>query len=300
MTKLWNVCNTTINADLTILLSKTGMKKRNNLDASSTTEQAFRTKIINQQLPTLDLRKNTYKHDITDMCPRCDKKETFDHIWECKDTRRQFTQLMTVTETNLKNGKNQSTDWRKLQLDPYTIKTIKKILNMTDIEFITSPEAKGIIRTTIVDRIRSEMKQFNMNTKYHLLYVLDAWSRAFYEIIWMKRTQLVKTINRDYLNNKCLFTNRERKLMVESPMDKTKQNRIIKEKRNAKRFKLTHDATNYFTVHERNLFTKTPKPNQKRNREEPLFTVRERNLFRKSPKPPDIPRRVGKKLKLDL
>jgi hypothetical protein len=276
------------------MLSKTGMMKRNHLDASHNSEHAFRIKTINQYLPTLEMRKKVYKQDITNICPRCTQIETLDHIWECKDTIRDYPQLLKSTEQNLANNINQSIDWRKLELDQSLIRKIKNALNITNHQFLKTKEAKGIITENLKRKITTGNTQFNVKTKYHLIYVLDAWLRAFYSIIWTKRTRLVKTISRDYLDNKSIFTNKEKRMLAGSPaVNRKLQNKKIQEMRDQKRFKLTHDAPKYFTIHERNMLIKTPKATRKRPREKDMiFTIHERNLFRKSPKrkkPPDPP-----------
>jgi ribonuclease HI len=273
-----------IDIQLTVKLSKTGMTRENRMDATSTYEHAFRTKILNKSLPTLDMRRNKYKHNITDTCPRCDEKETYQHVWECRDTLRGFAEVMAKMDTLLETGKNDSVDWNKLKIDSELIETMKRTLQMARPAFLKTSEAKGIIRETTTKQLEKDTGKKNDNMKEHLIYLLNAWLRAFYEVIWFKRTRLIKTISTDN-NEGIIFTTREKQILGKSPINKRKSNKDMRKEREIKKFKHTHDVDNYFTVHERNLFMKTPQKSKKKPTQMILY-AREKALFLKSPLPP--------------
>jgi hypothetical protein len=134
-----------------------------------------------------------------DTCPRCKQQpETYNHVWQCQKTKDKIEEIINETKEIMASRHKESIDWNKLS-EPDTEELIAK-LDITGIEFLDNPNAKGIITKGTVQKLRSSKKitqQYNEWT----LYALDCWLSAFYKMIWTERCEAAEQQQNDQTQN---------------------------------------------------------------------------------------------------
>ncbi len=210
------------------------MCKLNAFDTTSTTEKAFRIKVVNRILPTLDIVKNVYNLTNNDTCHRCKKEqETLEHLWNCEITKDQMPELITDFNERLKTRIDETTDYKMLSKSEYrpTIDELSSLIQIENESFLDSTLSKGIVHKQYVNEMR-QTTSIKENKNIWFQYALDCWLSTFYHNIWKKRNDL--TIPKDYW------------------LQKRKRDRANKRKKTNKRpppLKETPDG-NYYEVEE--------------------------------------------------
>ena len=190
--RVWNDHGKEIDTELSIKLSGTGMCKINAYDTTSTNEKAFRMKLINRILPTLDLVKRLYKMIENDTCKRCNKfQETLEHLFTCKKTVESIPTLENEFHQLLTTRINESTDYkhlRSLKNQP-KLEELSSIISIKNPDFLNSVISKGIISKTFYESTQSQ-SPIKKHFKQWFLYTIDCWLSIVYRFIWITRNDL--------------------------------------------------------------------------------------------------------------
>jgi hypothetical protein len=157
----------------------------NPLDATHTLEQAFRLKLLSNTLPTLSYIKQNFKSEINELCPQCKiQTETTEHLWTCPHTISKFPQLKTQFINNFQSKLSLHKHYFKWKFISTILPSyLLELLEMNNSKFLYTPQARGIVTYKLTDSF-NVLRKLNLNSLHYLLFSLDCWFHAFYQIIW--------------------------------------------------------------------------------------------------------------------
>jgi hypothetical protein len=147
---------TPIDWELTIQISKTGINRVNRLDATHKKQHAFRFKCLHKKIPTRTrLNDQQPSKHPTRLCPRCKtQEEDYNHLWTCIKTEDKFELLKNTTIQNVQHNYQIGYMWKNLNTSHDLDNSLALIerFGLTGHDFLTSPEAKGILTKETKDR----------------------------------------------------------------------------------------------------------------------------------------------------
>lgn len=195
-----------------------GMIKRNQLDASSSKETAFRTQLITADLMTKDKLHVRYPDEYKDSkCESCmSNNETEAHFIKCtigKHKNKDTVRLKLIDK--LKTRRKESTDWTQVKEFPTTSELLQ-LLKFDDYNFHKSNLARGVITETDIARAK-QLIEIDTQPVTMLKYVTDCWLSILYEEGWKPRaTKIAEKI-------KELNEQREKQARIEQIQERARQ-----------------------------------------------------------------------------
>ncbi|KAL2911914.1 hypothetical protein HK105_208634 [Polyrhizophydium stewartii] len=148
----------TANWDLTLRLINIGCGKIDHLDSSHTNETAFRLRLLTGRLQT-NARIHGFGTLPDAKCPRCPcPSETRDHFLACPANVALLPRIVARTRELLVSRMSSARHWSPLTSIRNVPAGLLKALMLTRPNCLSSPTAKGIITSQLVNRVSRKLK----------------------------------------------------------------------------------------------------------------------------------------------
>ncbi|KAL2912531.1 hypothetical protein HK105_207929, partial [Polyrhizophydium stewartii] len=179
----------TANWDLTLRLINIGCGKIDHLDSSHTNETAFRLRLLTGRLQT-NARIHGFGTLPDAKCPRCPcPSETRDHFLACPANVALLPCIVARTRELLVSRMSSARHWSPLTSIRNAPAGLLKALMLTRPNCLSSPTAKGIITSQLVNRVSRKLKaKLPLQTRrLAAMYAADCLLTAVYETAWKHR-----------------------------------------------------------------------------------------------------------------
>ncbi|KAL2918055.1 hypothetical protein HK105_202469 [Polyrhizophydium stewartii] len=179
----------TANWDLTLRLINIGCGKIDHLDSSHTNETAFRLRLLTGRLQT-NARIHGFGTLPDAKCPRCPcPSETRDHFLACPANVALLPCIVARTRELLVSRMSSARHWSPLTSIRNVPAGLLKALMLTRPNCLSSPTAKGIITSQLVNRVSRKLKaKLPLQTRrLAAMYAADCLLTAVYETAWKHR-----------------------------------------------------------------------------------------------------------------
>ncbi|KAL2912326.1 hypothetical protein HK105_208173 [Polyrhizophydium stewartii] len=173
----------TANWDLTLRLINIGCGKIDHLDSSHTNETAFRLRLLTGRLQT-NARIHGFGTLPDAKCPRCPcPSETRDHFLACPANVALLPRIVARTRELLVSRMSSARHWSPLTSIRNVPAGLLKALMLTRPNCLSSPTAKGIITSQLVNRVSRKLKaKLPLQTRrLAAMYAADCLLTAVYE-----------------------------------------------------------------------------------------------------------------------
>jgi hypothetical protein len=147
--------------------------------------------MVFKKLSTLKEAQKFSANNIQNItCPRCQtgEDETYEHLWECPDTKARKEKLLEGTSQYM--NERVKTYIQETLLKEQNIESIIDYAEGNYNEFIATETAKGIITHKFRNKFQQTTHIQNDINNWIFLFI-DSWLSAFYRVVWQRRNELI-------------------------------------------------------------------------------------------------------------